>query len=182
MQSNHAAGSTGPSGIKLESGKLKETRINICSYEMYEMELLDRALMSLQRTEDAYIDINNRIIENVNVRKDRLNNINVRILSIYQKILALQKVNSAMRIVSPAHFPNIQKETNSQHHPHQSVFFDQTDYKSNHEVNDAPELSSLRLNRKLFNNRLQNQPEDLKKLVSGVTKDINDISNLILSL
>lgn len=45
---------------------------------------------------------------------------------------------------------------------------------------DLPELSSLKL-RKLFNNRLQNEPENLKKLVSGVTKDINDISNLILS-
>jgi hypothetical protein len=30
------------------------------------MELLDRALMSLQKTEEAYTDINNRIIENVN--------------------------------------------------------------------------------------------------------------------
>lgn len=62
------------------------------------------------------------------------------------------------------------------------MFFDQVDYSQQQEVNDAPELSSLRLNKKLFNNRLQNKPEDLKKLVSGVTKDINDISNLILSL
>lgn len=59
--------------MKFESGAFKETRINICSYEMYEMELLDRSLLSLQRTEEAYIDINNRIIENVNKRKDRLN-------------------------------------------------------------------------------------------------------------
>lgn len=56
----------GPTPIKLETGQLKETRINICSYEMYEMELLDRALMSLQKTEEAYTDVNNRIIENVN--------------------------------------------------------------------------------------------------------------------
>lgn len=49
-------------------------------------------------------------------------------------------------------------------------------------LQNVPELSSIRLNKKLFNNRLQNKPEDLKKVVSGVTKDINDISNLILSL
>ena len=46
---------------------------------MYEMELLDRALMSLQKTEEAYTDINNRIIDNVNKRKERLNNLNNRI-------------------------------------------------------------------------------------------------------
>ena len=69
----------GPSAIQLQTGMMKETRINICSYEMYEMELLDRALMSLQKTEEAYTDINNRIIENVNGRKERLNNLNNRI-------------------------------------------------------------------------------------------------------
>ncbi len=37
----------GPTPIKLETGRMKETRINVCSYEMYEMELLDRSLMSL---------------------------------------------------------------------------------------------------------------------------------------
>lgn len=94
---------------------------------MYEMELLDRALVSLQRTEDAYVDINNRIIENVNQRKDRLNNINSRILGISQKILTLYNVNSAMKIVSPAHYPNVQKESNHQSHPHQSIFFDKQD-------------------------------------------------------
>jgi hypothetical protein len=44
-----------------------------------------------------------------------------------------------------------------------------------------PELSSLRL-KKLFNNRLQNEPENLKKVISGVTKDLTDISSLIVSL
>lgn len=44
-----------------------------------------------------------------------------------------------------------------------------------------PELSSLRLDKKLFNNRLQNDPENLKRIISGVTKDINEVSNLILS-
>jgi uncharacterized protein YoxC len=69
---------------------------------MYEMEMLDRSLLSLQRTEEAYIDINNRIIENVNNRKERLNNINKRILNLSQKVLALYNVNSAMRVVSPS--------------------------------------------------------------------------------
>ena len=115
---------TQSTAIKLESGSLKETKINICSYEMYEMELLDRALISLQRTEEAYVDINNRIIDNVNQRKDRLNRINGRILGISQKILTLYGVKSAMRIVSPAHFPDVQRENNKQSHPHQSMFFD----------------------------------------------------------
>lgn len=91
---------------------MKETRINLCSYEMYEMELLDRSLMSLQKTEEAYTDVNNRIIDNVNQRKERLNNINNRVLGISQKILTLYGVNSAMRIVSPAHFPNVQVANN----------------------------------------------------------------------
>jgi hypothetical protein len=46
---------------------------------------------------------------------------------------------------------------------------------------DFPELSSLTLNKKLYNNRLQNEPENLKKIISGVTKDINEISKLMLS-
>jgi hypothetical protein len=46
---------------------------------------------------------------------------------------------------------------------------------------DLPELSSLTLNKKLYNNRIQNEPENLKKIISGVTKDINDISKLLLS-
>ena len=64
------------------------------------------------------------------------------------------------------------------------MFFDHDNGNSSeqytNQLNDFPELSSVKL-RKLFNNRLQNEPENLKKLVSGVTKDINDISNLILS-
>ena len=91
------------------------------------MELLDRALVSLQRTEEAYIDINNRIIDNVNQRKARLNNINSRMLGISQKILTLYGVNSAMRIVSPCHFPDISKDNGTQNHPHQSMFFDSVD-------------------------------------------------------
>ena len=75
-------GTSGPTPIKLETGRLKETKISLASYEMYEMELLDRSLMSLQRTEEAYTDVNNRIIASVNDRKDRLNNLNNRILGI----------------------------------------------------------------------------------------------------
>lgn len=106
---------------------MKETRINICSYEMYEMELLDRALMSLQKTEEAYTDVNNRIIENVNQRKERLNNLNNRIQTISQKIVTLYNVNSAMRIVSPAQFPKVQT-TQTKSHPHQSIFYDKATY------------------------------------------------------
>jgi hypothetical protein len=57
---------SGPSLIQLHTSLIKEKRIKICSYEMYEMESLDRAVISLQKTEDAYADINNRIIEKVN--------------------------------------------------------------------------------------------------------------------
>lgn len=187
------AGMGSSSQIRFSSGQLKETRINICSYEMYEMEMLDRSLISLQRTEEAYIDINNRIIENVNKRKDRLNTINNRMLNLSSKIIALYSVNSAMRIQSAAQFPIIDSKKSEQHHPYTSMFFDNAEItrQNNAELNqqqlqqqkqDFPELSSLRLDKKLFNNRLQNEPENLKKIVSGVTKDINDISNLLLSL
>jgi len=129
---------------------------------MYEMEFLDRTLMSLQKTEEAYTDVNNRIIENVNSRKERLNNLNNRILGISQKILTLYGVNNAMRIVSPAHYPNVQKDNNNkQTHPHQSIFFDKVSYADPVDqfqtAANVPELSSIRLNKKLFNNRLKNE-------------------------
>jgi hypothetical protein len=38
------------------------------------------------------------------------------------------------------------------------------------------------LNKKLFNNRLQNDNDDLKGLVSGAKKDIKDIIRLLASL
>ena len=41
--------------------------------------MLDRMLVSMTKTEEAFIDVNNRIISNVNARKDRLNLINQRI-------------------------------------------------------------------------------------------------------
>jgi len=70
--------------IKVRSapGRLKETKISICGYEMHQMELLDRGLMAIQKTENAFIDINNRIITNVNQRKDRINNLNGRIANL----------------------------------------------------------------------------------------------------
>ena len=45
-----------------------------------------------------------------------------------------------------------------------------------------PELSSIRLNKKMFNNRLKNNPEDLKKLVRGAKEDIQMISRLVKTL
>jgi hypothetical protein len=75
--------------IRQSSGRLNQTKISLCSYEMYQVELLDRLLTSVQKTEDAFIDVNNRIIRNINARKDRLNLINSRIQNISGKILAL---------------------------------------------------------------------------------------------
>ena len=65
--------------IRQQAGRLKETNVAICGYEMHQMELLDRALIGIQKTENAFIDINNRIINNVNSRKDRINSLNNRI-------------------------------------------------------------------------------------------------------
>jgi len=45
-----------------------------------------------------------------------------------------------------------------------------------------PELSSITLKKKLFNTRLMNVPEDLQQIISGATKDINDVTKLLLSL
>ena len=46
---------------------------------------------------------------------------------------------------------------------------------------DMPELSSITLKKKLYNTRLQNAPEDLQTIISGATKDINDVTKLLLS-
>ncbi len=59
------------------------------------------------------MDINNRIIENVNSRKERLNNINNRLMGMSQKILALYNVQAAMRIQSPAVYPNLETMTSA---------------------------------------------------------------------
>ena len=51
-----------------------------------------------------------------------------------------------------------------------------------HENSDMPELYSISLNRKLYNSRMQNEKEDLQQIVSGATKDITDVTKLLLSL
>jgi len=43
-------------------------------------------------------------------------------------------------------------------------------------------MSSIILKKKLFNTRLRNTPQDLQMIVSGATKDITDITKLLLSL
>ena len=93
---------------------------------MYQAELLDRMLLSIEKTEDAFIDINNRIITNVNARKDRLNMINQRIQGISAKILALYDKN-LIQIISPANLPKISTHGSASNHPHQSIFFDKVE-------------------------------------------------------
>ena len=110
--------------INMESGHFKETNISLPSYEMYQAELLDRMLLSIQHTEEAFIDVNNRIITNVNARKDRLNMINHRVQNISAKILALYNTKKLMRITSPAILPEISTSQVPSNHPHQTVFFD----------------------------------------------------------
>ena len=46
----------------------------------------------------------------------------------------------------------------------------------------VPELSSIRLNKKLFNNRLQNDPQNLKHQINGAKKDIKEITQLLQTL
>lgn len=65
--------------IQPTSGRLKETQIAVTPYEMYETELLDRSIMSLTKTEEAFVDVNNKVIDSINQRKNRLNTINTRI-------------------------------------------------------------------------------------------------------
>lgn len=54
--------------------------------------------------------------------------------------------------------------------------------KSKNEEYALPEIYSMQLNKKIFNNRLQNKFENLGNLVTGMSKDINEMSSLILSL
>ena len=104
--------------IHAESGQLKETNISLPSYEMYQAELLDRMLLSIHHTEEAYFDLHNRIIANVNARKDRLNMINARVQNISGKILALYNQKKLMRITSPAVLPKISTSGIASNHPH----------------------------------------------------------------
>ena len=68
--------------IRQEPGRLKQTNVPICGYEMHSMEVLDRALIAIQHTENSFIDINNRIISNLNIRKNRLNEMNHRTMNV----------------------------------------------------------------------------------------------------
>ena len=139
---------------------------------MYQAELLDRMLLSIEKTEDAFIDINNRIITNVNARKDRLNMINQRIQGISAKILALYDKN-LIQIISPANLPKISTYGSASNHPHQSIFYDKVDIMpladeiaegaQIQEIDNAdkPELYSISLDRKLYNSRMQNEKDEL---------------------
>jgi hypothetical protein len=179
--------------IRSESGSLKQTKISLCSYEMFQAELLDRMLLSIQRTEEAFIDVNNRIISNVNARKDRLNMINSRIQNISAKILALYEQKRLMRIISPANLPKISTSESASNHPHQSMFYDREEITPlPEEINEGakeanldtsmPELSAITLKKKLYNTRLNNERGDLQGIVSGAFKDIHEITKLMLSL
>jgi hypothetical protein len=65
-----------------------------------------------------------------------------------------------MRIVSPAHFPQISTSNSSQHKPHQSIFFEsqqvlmQEDAEYGKHISNMPELSSMQFKKKIFNNRI----------------------------
>lgn len=118
------AGSDIQRRIRQEPGRMKETNIEICGYEMHQQELLDRMLISIQKTEDAFIDINNRIINSVNTRKDRLNTLNERINTCAQRTLKLYNCQDPMRVESPAKYPVISTVRSAQLHPHQSIFYD----------------------------------------------------------
>jgi hypothetical protein len=50
----------------------------------------------------------------------------------------------------------------------------------NEEFN-LPELYSMKLNKKIYNTRLSNEYDNLGPLVTGMQKDLNDISGMILS-
>lgn len=170
---------------------MRQTNVSICGYEMNSMELLDRALIAIQNTEDSFIDINNRIISNVNQRKDRLNNLNTRIHNISQKVLALYNNNQPMRVESPANFPTISTHKANNMHPHQSIFYDRKNIfeeetknsiQRQNEEQGLPQLYSMQFKQKIFNNRLSNHPENLGALVTGITKDINDLSQVLLNV
>jgi len=178
--------------IRQEAGKLKQTNVQICGYEMHSIEVLDRALIAIQNTENSFIDINNRIIGSVNERKSRLNDINNRIANISHKVISLYNTEEGMRVESPHSFPMISTHKSNCMHPHQSIFFERQNIldeddeelkvKAEIEKFQLPEIYSMKFNRKIFNNRLSNEFENLGPLVNGVTKDINDISKILMGL
>jgi len=98
-----------------------------------------------------------------------------------------------MRVESPAKYPVISTVRSAQLHPHQSIFYDQqkildeidTDpvkKRKNNEALGLPELYSMQFNKKIYNTRLSNYQENLGRLVKGITKDINEMSELVVGL
>ena len=178
--------------IRQQAGRLKETNVAICGYEMHQMELLDRALIGIQKTENAFIDINNRIINNVNSRKDRINSLNNRIADLAQKTLKLYNCDDAMRVESLSQFPLLENDKSPLMHPHASIFYEplevavlgdeQKEKEENNDNYNLPELYSMQFNKKLYNNRLSNHYDNLGQLVTGITKDIKEVSDMLLSL
>ena len=102
--------------------------------------------------------------------------------------MSLYNTEEGMRVESPHSFPIITTHKANNMHPHQSIFYERQNILDEDAMNDKdinqkdnerfqlPELYSMKFNRKIFNNRLSNQFENLGNLVNGVTKDINDIS------
>ena len=98
---------------------------------------------------------------------------NARIQNVSSKILALYNQKKLMRITSPAVLPKISTSEVPSNHPHQTVFFDRKEIMDLATEIDKgaqpapvtstmPELSSLILKNKLYNTRLQNNPQDLQ--------------------
>ena len=47
---------------------------------------------------------------------------------------------------------------------------------------NLPELYSMQMNKKIYNNRLSNNYDNLKELVVGVSKDVNEVTQLLLKI
>ena len=159
---------------------------------MHQQELLDRTLIAIQNTEDAFIDINNRIISNVNSRKDRLNALNERIANLAQRTMKLFNCRDPMRVESPYKFPKISTNKEVTMHPHQSIFYDtqetldredeQFPEKKKNRDFGLPELYSRQLDKKIYNSRLCNNFEDIGGLCKGISKDIIEMSKLTIDM
>lgn len=54
--------------------------------------------------------------------------------------------------------------------------------RKNNEALGLPELYSMQFNKKIYNTRLSNYQENLGNLVKGITKDINEVSDLVIHL
>lgn len=54
--------------------------------------------------------------------------------------------------------------------------------RANNEALGLPELYSMQFNKKIYNTRLSNYQENLGNLVKGITKDINEVSDLVIHL